>query len=73
MCPASSIWDLLLWAEQHLQGDWVQVVALVPPGSFLTQEVKWKTEPEPGLEKGFSSFTLSVPLLPVSLFLGFCF
>lgn len=31
-------------------------MTLVPLGNFLAHEVKWKTEPEPGLERGFSSF-----------------
>lgn len=39
--------------------DWepgVKVVALVPLDSFLAHEVKWTTEPEPGLDRGFSFF-----------------
>lgn len=34
------------------------VVAPVPLDNFLAHEVKWKIQPEPGLQRGFSSFHL---------------
>lgn len=61
------------WQSSTVREGWIQDVALVCLGSFLAHEVKWKTEPEPNLERGFLSFHLSFSLLPISSFLGLYF
>lgn len=52
------------WSSSTFGEAGVQDVALVTMGSFLAQEVKWKTESESNLKWAFPSFPpLSFPLL----------